>query len=952
MRTVKRNSRIACLVLLLVITGSITVTGAGSQVPPPPGRPGQTQDQTAAEKQKALERQKELERLLQEMAKTTGTPPQVPVPAPAPAAQSPTPIPSVVQQAPSSSGPIQLKFDGFSLFEFITTVADMLGITPILIDPDVKGTATIYSSAAMSREDVFPIFSSVLKNNNAALVKSGNFYKIVPISQGLREGLEIVNILPPLPPAKPPQDVQKKTEPPAGTAKPPETAGAAPPPATGGTAPPPTTAGTTPPTTAGTAKPPTTAGTTQPPATAGAVPPQISTPFGPVAAQIPPGQAIPVPQAPQPSQSRPAASTAPHLATHIIRAEYVPVTSLVEPLKMFMTEGGVIMPYERQNMLIITDYTDNVQKLLEVVHLLDNNFLDPDLVELIEIKSNVASDVLDDLKKVFGGGKDSNTGVSMVVLDRINAILLMANSKRALEEVKRWIAILDTTTGRSVQTFIYTVENGTASNIAMVLSMLFGGSDTGSGAGTQPGGGVSGGAPGGTNQRGTTGQGGTSSPYSGTSGSRSPAAGGNTMFNSAMGQQGYNPQGYGNTSNPYGYGAGIIGGQNVGGPRLSQGLGMTSQVLNGGAFSGLQGQVHLVADDMNNALIIQGSAADYNYLLDTIKRMDIMPRQAIIDARIFEIDLTDDLSFGVSATLQGRTTDNHLTTGSISADTGALSAATFAFIGSTREILMNLSALRAKTKVRVLEAPSVLALDGTPARIQVGGSVPIPGATIISSLGTPTQTVQYADTGTSLYITPRISASGTVTLQVYHDVRTPGASNGLGTTFSTTNVETTLAVKDGESVAIAGLIRESDSNARNGVPFFSDIPILGALFGRTTHSATRTELLIMITPHVIRTPDKFRDMTQDIKDSLRSVGKYADEKLNEMQNDRMKSRIENEEKLKKSNTPVPVKKEGKKKSSAPPPPVKKEEEPVAELGSRISSLPLRITSSGGLIVRA
>ncbi len=950
MHTVNRKSYIACLVLLLVITGSVTVTGAGSQVPPPPSRPGQTQDQTAAEKQKALERQKELERLLQEVQKTTGVPSQVTAPAVPPLVQNPSPIPSVAQQAPSSPiKGIKLDFQNVSLYDFITSVAGDLGITPILIDPDVKGTATIYCSADMSRDDVFPIFASVLKNNNAALVKSGNFYKIVPISQGLREGLEIVDHLPPLPPATPPQEPQKKTDATVPvTSKPPAGAETAKPPATGT------------------------------PATAaanGAAAPVISTPFGPIAGQAPAGQATPVPKTPPPSQTSTPASTGPRLATHIVRAEFVPVTSLVEPLKMFMTEGGVIMPYERQNMLIITDYTDNVQKLLEIVHLLDNSFLDPNLVELVEIKYNLASDVMEDLKKVFGSGKDSDTGVNMVALDRLNAILLIANSKRSLEEVKRWIARLDTTTGRSVQTFIYTVQDGTASQIAEVLSMLFGGGDTGTTTGTQPG--ATGGAAVGTTTRGTSG--GAATPFSGTGGggrSLSSAMGGSNMYSPAgqqgFGQQGFGQQGFGQQG--YGYGAGIFGGQQIGGPRLSQGLGMTSQML-GGAFSGLQGTVRLVADDMNNTLIIQGSRADYEYLLETIKRLDILPRQAIIDARIFEIDLTDALSFGVSATLQGVTTNPHLTTGAIAGDTGALSAGTFAFIGNSREILANLSALRSKTKVKVLEAPSVLALDGTPARIQVGGSVPVQNVGVVSAtVGTTTTGVNYVDTGTSLLITPRISASGTVTLQVYHDVRTPVGTNTLTPTFNTTNVETTLAVKDGESVAIAGLIRENVSNGRNGVPFFSDIPILGALFGQTSHTVTRTELLILITPHVIRTPDRFREMTQDIKDSLRNVGKYADEKQTEIQNDMMKARLENAEKLNKATAPAQQKKKGKqpapqpevkkqetpavpaaaKKEETPatPPPIKKEQEPSAALEVQHVRPPLLDSWSGGWMPRA
>ena len=140
----------------------------------------------------------------------------------------------------------------------------------------------------------------------------------------------------------------------------------------------------------------------------------------------------------------------------------------------------------------------------------------------------------------------------------------------------------------------------------------------------------------------------------------------------------------------------------------------------------------------------------------------------------------------------------------------------------------------------------------------------------------------------------------------------PGAETPNGPSFTQTNVETTLAVKDGESVAIAGLIRESESSARNGVPFLSDIPILGALFGRTTRNAMRSELLIMITPHVIRTPERFREMTEEIKDSLRNVRKYADDKLKEMMEDKEKAakeRIQQQEKaIKKEEPPVPVKK--------------------------------------------
>ena len=347
---------------------------------------------------------------------------------------------------------------------------------------------------------------------------------------------------------------------------------------------------------------------------------------------------------------------------------------------------------------------------------------------------------------------------------------------------------------------------------------------------------------------------------------------------------------------------------------------MSSQVFRGGALSGLQENVRVVANDINNTLVIQSSTADYAYLLEIIKKLDVLPRQVIIDARIFEIDLTNELRFGIGGQLQKTSTDPkdvpRATTGSIGAD-GTLSAATFAFVGNSREILLQLEALRTKTKVRILEAPSVLALDGTLARIVVGGEVPYPAGGFFGSIGSTTS-VQYRDTGISLIVMPRISGSGVVTLDIAQEVSAPGASVPVGDTsalsFNKSSVATTLAVKDGEMVAIAGLIRDSNTHTRSGVPFFSEIPIIGSLFGNTIRNTKRTELLMLISPHVIKTPERFSEMTQELKDSLRNVRTLVDEKQKERLEDvedARKDRSRKEEKRKKP--------EERQKESQPPP---------------------------------
>ena len=237
-----------------------------------------------------------------------------------------------------------------------------------------------------------------------------------------------------------------------------------------------------------------------------------------------------------------------------------------------------------------------------------------------------------------------------------------------------------------------------------------------------------------------------------------------------------------------------------------------------------------------------------------------------------------NLSFGIS----GKPAGNRLGPATHDrrprrSDSGALSASTFAFVGNSREILMALNALRTKTKVRVLEAPSVLALDGAVATIVVGAEYPYSAGTFATGVSTVESSINYRDTGISLIVQPQISASGSVTLSVAQEVSAPGATvANLGPTFSKTSVSTTLSVKDGQTVAIAGLIRNSDTAGKAGIPLLSDIPLLGHLFGQTTRSVTRTELLILLTPHVIRTTERFQEMTQELRDSLRNVRKMVD----------------------------------------------------------------------------
>ena len=784
----------------------------------------------------------EKRRALDELAKKVQESQQAAKPAPAPFAQPPqpqqqpaptppTPIPAVppaASVAPRESGKMVLNFENADLYDFINQISSTLNLTPLIIDSDVKGTVNL-SSGSISKEDILPLFNLILKNNNAALIRQNGAYQVVPISSALKRGVEFIENLPSTPAAK--KELENSPLPAPETGNRP-------------------------------ASPNSHAG--------------LPVASGPVAAQ---SSAKNNPLATTSTGKQAEGAKDNRLATHVIRVEFVPVKDLIEPVKLFMTEGGVIMPYERLNMLILTDYADSIDRIQRIIHMLDNNYLDPDLVELVKINNNASADVAEDLKKIFGtGAKDTATGVSFVSLDRLNALFVLASSKRALEEAKGWIKRLDSATAKNIQTFVYVVENSTASNIASMLSALYGGEGTSGASSTGAAGrGGSGNAP----TQGTQGTFGSGTNL-GTGGT------GSTLFNTQSSNQSSQFGGF-NSGGSSGYGGGSpFGTGRQLGPQLNPNRTVTSQVLRGGQFTGLQDTVRLVVDDINNSLIVQATSVDYAYLLDTIKKMDVLPRQALIDAKVFEVDLENDSNYGLDSVLQAKgTSTSPLTTGSITA--GTLTGQYYTTIGDAREFLATLTALNTKTKVRTLEAPSILALDGQMAQIMIGSQVPYPSTSFTPAVGGTTTGVEYRDTGISLQVIPRISASGSVTLDLVDEVSSPGANVTVGgetaPTFTVTSVSTTMTVKDGETVAIAGLIRDGDSVSRSGVPFLSQIPLLGGLFGQTTKTAHRNELIILITPHVVRTPEHMQQMTQELRDTLHNARKWEDQKEKQTRQD-------------------------------------------------------------------
>jgi general secretion pathway protein D len=203
-----------------------------------------------------------------------------------------------------------------------------------------------------------------------------------------------------------------------------------------------------------------------------------------------------------------------------------------------------------------------------------------------------------------------------------------------------------------------------------------------------------------------------------------------------------------------------------------------------------------------------------------------------------------------------------------------------------RQLLLFLNASESRGEARVISAPSLLAADNLPASISVGAEIPILSSQVFGlaaqTANNPvfTNTIQNRDTGVLLTITPRVNSSGLVTLQIQQEVSVPvppEAGAIQSPSISKRSVSTQAVVQDGETIALGGIIQESRTYSRNRIPLLGDIPYLGALFGNTSLSTQRTELILLLTPTVIRDATEARNATAEFRSKLRDLRRILEE---------------------------------------------------------------------------
>ena len=304
------------------------------------------------------------------------------------------------------------------------------------------------------------------------------------------------------------------------------------------------------------------------------------------------------------------------------------------------------------------------------------------------------------------------------------------------------------------------------------------------------------------------------------------------------------------------------------------------------------GEVTIVPDEATNALIIKTSPRNYEFMEATIKQLDIVPKQVVIELFLAQIRLSDTFKFSLEEIIRS---GQFLAAGAFgggalaTAVAGAVEKAvapsgfTFAFVDKDtfRVVLNNIAGV---TKVEVLANPHLLTANNKEARIQIGQEVPIitnEQSTLVGggSTVTPLQTgafrsLQQKDIGIIMGIKPHVNEKRLVTLEIETeniavDKDTFGSTGSPS--FLKTTAKTAVVVQDGQSLLIGGIIRTDKSKGYTGFPFLSQIPLLGYLFRSTSESLERNELVILITPHVIASPEEGQAFTQRFKEQVETL---------------------------------------------------------------------------------
>lgn len=529
----------------------------------------------------------------------------------------------------------------------------------------------------------------------------------------------------------------------------------------------------------------------------------------------------------------------------VVQLKYVSASEIRRVVEPISPRGTIVRTDDSRNTITLSGNDRDISGVLDAISVFDVDVMKGMSFGIVPVKTSDPAAITDELRKVFDSDREGPMAgmVRFLPNKRMGAILVITPQAQYLSRATTWIRRLDNRgEGTEKQFYTYVVQNRRASELVNVLQTMF----------TQ---GKDGGSEGGGSGRSVAPQ------YSEVS-----------AQTSGMKQQS-------GTSTQSGGMGGLQSSTPPATKAADTGPETTSSIQIGRDDSTGGPRIKVVADEAKNTVLIEASAADYRRVARVIGTLDVIPNQVLIEAMIAEVTLKDELRFGLRWFLSNKNQSGTLTD-DLSGSIGSVFPG-FSYALRASNISATLTALNEITDVNVISSPSLTVADNRTAALQVGDQVPITTQSAVSVLtpGAPVvNSVSYKDTGVILSITPRISESGRVALDIEQEVSTVSettSSSINSPTISQRRVRTSVVVNDGEAFALGGLIQDKRTKTRTQIPVLGDIPILGNAMRMKDDLIGKTELVIMIAPHVIRNLTEARQMTDEFRRELAIIMPYG-----------------------------------------------------------------------------
>ena len=595
----------------------------------------------------------------------------------------------------------------------------------------------------------------------------------------------------------------------------------------------------------------------------------------------------------------------------VVPLRYTSVASMNKLLGGFVVEADGIKIDSSRNTVIIRGPAPRRAEIVRAIKAFDGDWMHTQSVSMFELKRARPEDVIDELTRVFDNEKEGDLSgvIQFKAVKRLRSIMVISKNDTLIHRAGAWIRRLDHEDNSETSSiFVYRPRYRDARELVKLVSGLLG---NGAGGGTNDNSSRSGVQfdSGHSGQSGGSGLGGSSGLGSNSSGSSSSGLTTASFGSGGSGSSG----GLGSSSGSSSGGSGSSGGSSssaFGSLGGSGGSGFKGDLAdpveagdNQGGGTGLK--LKLTADTGNNTIVAYTDGQTYAKVSSVLRQLDIPPLQVAVNVIIAEVQLNDELKYGVqfflnqsaksAGSLGFSTSSISPTAAATSAVSGVTAAATsgltsgltgsngFNFIsGGQTSPNVILSALDSISKVHVLSTPSIVVMENKPATLEVGNQVPVTTQSAQSTLvaGSPiVNSVTYLDTGIILKIIPRVGQNGTVDMQIDQEISnvvpdSSGSTDSLTPTISKRRIASDISVRSGQNVLLAGLVTDTRSKQNGQVPFVG--PQLGNLLGNTDNSVSRTELVMFIRPVIVRNGQDASEVTTDFKRGLTAIDLHGE----------------------------------------------------------------------------